>query len=39
MRDHGPGLLFRPRLPGALSGLGFNIFWQDGRLAVDIAAG
>lgn len=39
MRDHGPGLLFRPRLPAALRGLGFSIFWQDGKLAVDVSPG
>ena len=38
MRDHGPGLLFRPRLPAALRRLGFTIFWRDGKLSLDIDA-
>ncbi len=37
MRDHGPGLLFRPRLPTALRSLGFTIFWQAGKLAVQVS--
>ncbi|MST33802.1 family 65 glycosyl hydrolase [Acidimicrobiaceae bacterium USS-CC1] len=36
MRDHGPGLLFRPRLPTALRSLGFTIFWHGGKLAVEV---
>lgn len=39
MRDHGPGLLFRPRLASGIRGLGFSIFWQDGKLSVELGAG
>ena len=38
MRDHGDRLSFRPRIPTALTRLGFTISWHGGRLSVSINA-
>jgi alpha,alpha-trehalose phosphorylase len=37
MRADSGGLSFNPKLPPSLRGLSFRLFWQDGRLAVDVA--
>ena len=38
MRDHGERLTFRPRIPSALTRLGFTISWHGGRLSVSVDA-
>jgi alpha,alpha-trehalose phosphorylase len=38
MRDYGDRLRFRPRIPTALTRLGFTITWHGGRLTVSIDA-
>ena len=38
LRDHGPVLSFRPRLPAALSRLAFRVGWRGATLKVEITA-